>query len=63
MYSGTPLLRPPRKRSKSGLKKGVVSHEGFILVNKCTKLCFENMVLKEGWSLMREVAHQGFHCI
>ena len=32
LYSGTPLLRPPRKLIKGGLKRGVVSHEGVILV-------------------------------
>ena len=33
MYSGTPHLRPPPKSEWGGLKRGVVSREGFATFN------------------------------
>ena len=60
-YSRTPLIRPPSESHWRGRIRGMVAREGFIYEQKPLSVT-RNVVVWEGWSLVRVVARQGFYC-
>ena len=61
-YSRTPLIRPPSESHWCGRIKGMVAREGFVYEQKPLSVT-RNVVVWEGWSLVRVVVRQGFYCI
>ena len=62
MYSRTPLIRPPSESHWCGRIRGMVAREGFVYEQKPLSVT-RNVVVLEGWSLVRVVVRQGFYCI
>ena len=62
MYSRTPLIRPPSESHWCGRIRGMVAREGFVYEQKPLSVT-QNVVVWEGWSLVRVVVRQGFYCI
>ena len=62
MYSRTPLIRPPSESHWCGRIRGMVAREGFVYEQKPLSVT-RNVVVWEGWSLVRVVVCQGFYCI
>ena len=65
-YSGTPLLRPPTKSNKSGLKTkgGLVLAQELTCMEIWREMCLKRWSskrggLSSGWSLIKVVSHQG----
>ena len=61
MYSRTPLIRPPSESHWCGRIRGMVAREGFVYKQKALSVT-RNVVVWEGWSLVRVVVRQGFYC-
>ena len=61
-YSRTPLIRPPSESHWCGRIRGMVAREGFVYEQKPLSVT-RNVVVWEGWSLVRVVVRQGFYCI
>ena len=61
MYSRTPLIRPPSESHWCGRIRGMVAREGFVYEQKPLSVT-RNVVVWEGWSLVRVVVRQGFYC-
>ena len=61
MYSRTPLIRPPSESHWCGRIRGMVAREGFVYKQKTLSVT-RNVVVWEGWSLVRVVVRQGFYC-
>ena len=61
-YSRTPLIRPPSESHWGGRIRGMVAREGFVYEQKPLSVT-RNVVVWEGWSLVRVVVRQGFYCI
>ena len=60
-YSRTPLKRPPSESHWCGRIRGMVAREGFVYKQKPLSVT-RNVVVSEGWSLVRVVVRQGFYC-
>ena len=60
-YSRTPLIRPPSESHWCGRIIGMVAREGFVYKQKALSVT-RNLVVWEGWSLVRVVVRQGFYC-
>ena len=60
-YSRTPLIRPPSESHWCGRIRGMVAREGFVYEQKALSVT-RNVVVLEGWSLVRVVVRQGFYC-
>ena len=60
-YSRTPLIRPPSESHWCGRIRGMVAREGFVYEQKPLSVT-RNVVVWEGWSLVRVVVRQGFYC-
>ena len=60
-YSRTPLIRPPSESHWCGRIRGMVAREGFVYKQKALSVT-RNVVVWEGWSLVRVVVRQGFYC-
>ena len=60
-YSRTPLIRPPSESHWCGRIRGMVAREGFVYEQKPLSVT-RNVVIWEGWSLVRVVVRQGFYC-
>ena len=60
-YSRTPLIRPPSESHWCGRIRGMAAREGFIYEQKPLSVT-RNVVVWEGWSLVRVVVRQGFYC-
>ena len=60
-YSRTPLIRPPSESHWCGRIRGMVAREGFVYEQKPLSVT-QNVVVWEGWSLVRVVVRQGFYC-
>ena len=60
-YSRTPLKRPPSESHWCGRIRGMVAREGFVYEQKPLSVT-RNVVVWEGWSLVRVVVRQGFCC-
>ena len=60
-YSRTPLIRPPSESHWCGRIRGLVAREGFVYEQKPLSVT-RNVVVWEGWSLVRVVVRQGFYC-
>ena len=60
-YSRTPLIRPPSESHWCGRIRGMVAREGFVYEQKPLSVT-GNVVVREGWSLVRVVVRQGFYC-
>ena len=60
-YSRTPLIRPPSKSHWCGRMTGMVARDGFVYEQKPLSVTW-NVVVWEGWSLVRVVVRQGFYC-
>ena len=60
-YSRTPLIRPPSKSHWCGRMRGMVARDGFVYEQKPLSVT-RNVVVWEGWSLVRVVVRQGFYC-
>ena len=60
-YSRTPLIRPPSESHWCGRIRGMVAREGFVYEQNPLSVT-RNVVVWEGWSLVRVVVHQGFYC-
>ena len=61
LYSRTPLIRPPSESHWCGRIRGMVAREGFVYEQKPLSVT-RNVVVWEGWSLVRVVVRQGFYC-
>ena len=61
VYSRTPLIRPPSESHWCGRIRGMVAREGFVYEQKPLSVT-RNVVIWEGWSLVRVVVRQGFYC-
>ena len=61
-YSRTPLIRPPSESHWCGRIRGMVARRGFVYKRKALSVT-QNVVVWEGWSLVRVVIRQGFYCI
>ena len=61
MYSRTPLIRPPSESHWCGRIRGMVAREGFVYTQNAQSVT-RNVVVWEGWSLVRVVVRQGFYC-
>ena len=61
-YSRTPLTRPPSESHWCGRIRGMVAREGFVYEQKPLSVT-RNVVVWEGWSLVRVVVRQGFYCM
>ena len=57
----TPLIRPPSESHWCGRIRGMVAREGFVNEQKPLSVT-RNVVVWEGWSLVRVVVRQGFYC-
>ena len=62
LHSRTPLIRPPSESHWCGRIKGMVAREGFVYEQKPLSAT-RNVVVWEGWSLVRVVVRQGLYCI
>ena len=60
-YSRTPLIRPPSESHWCGRIRGMVAREGFVYEQNAQSVT-RNVVVWEGWSLVRVVVRQGFYC-
>ena len=60
-YSRTPLIQPPSESHWCGRIRGMVAREGFVYKQKALSV-IQNVVVWEGWSLVRVVVRQGFYC-
>ena len=60
-YSRTPLIRPPSESYWCGRIRGMVAREGFVYTQNAVSVT-RNVVVWEGWSLVRVVVRQGFYC-
>ena len=60
-HSRTPLIRPPSESHWCGRIRGMVAREGFVYEQKPLSVT-RNVVVWEGWSLVRVVVRQGFYC-
>ena len=60
-YSRTPLIRPPSESHWCGRIRGMVAREGFVYKQNAQSVT-RNVVVWEGWSLVRVVVRQGFYC-
>ena len=60
-YSRTPLIRPPSESHWCGRIRGMVAREGFVYEQNAQSVT-RNVVVCEGWSLVRVVVRQGFYC-
>ena len=60
-YIRTPLIRPPSESHWCGCIRGMVAREGFVYEQKPLSVT-RNVVVREGWSLVRVVVRQGFYC-
>ena len=60
-YSRTPLIRPTSESHWCGRIRGMVAREGFVYEQKPLSAT-RNVVIWEGWSLVRVVVRQGFYC-
>ena len=60
-YSRTPIIRPPSESHWCGRIRGMVAREGFVYKQKPLSVT-RNVVVWEGWSLVRVVVRQGFYC-
>ena len=60
-YSRTPLIRPPSESYWCGRIRGMVARKGFVYEQKPLSVT-RNVVVWEGWSLVRVVVRQGFYC-
>ena len=60
-YSRTPLIRPPSESHWCGRIRGMAAREGFVYEQKPLSVT-RNVVVREGWSLVRVVVRQGFYC-
>ena len=61
LYSRTPLIRPPSESHWCGRIRGMVAREGFVYEQKPLSVT-RNVVVWEGWWLVRVVVRQGFYC-
>ena len=61
-YSRTPLIRPPSESHWCGRIRGMVAREGFVYERKPLSVT-RNVVVWEGWSLVRVVVRKGFYCM
>ena len=57
-YSRTPLIRPPSESHWCGRIRGMVAREGFVYKQNAQSVT-RNVVVWEGWSLLRVVVRQG----
>ena len=61
VYSRTPLIRPPSESHWCGRIRWMVAREGFVYTQNALSVT-RNVVVWEGWSLVRVVVRQGFYC-
>ena len=61
-YSRTRLIRPPSESHWCGRIRGMVAREGFVYTQNALSVT-RNVVVWEGWSLVRVVVRQEFYCI
>ena len=61
IYSRTPLIGTPSESHWCGRIRGMVAREGFVYKQKALSVT-RNVVVWEGWSLVRVVVRQGFYC-
>ena len=59
--SRTPLIRPPSESHRCGRIRGMVAREGFVYKQKALSVT-RNVVVCEGWSLVRVVVRYRFYC-
>ena len=55
------LIRPPSESHWCGRIRGMVAREGFVYEQKPLSVT-RDVVVREGWSLVRVVVRQGFYC-
>ena len=60
IYSGTPLVRPPVLHQKSGLSRGVASHQGEEINTFIFRFTLPNSFLQRGWPLSGWPFKRGF---